>query len=134
MVRASLSVTMPEERKEEIEEAAEEGNWQNRSAYIRQMIRAGESRVAALDPRTDDNTDGSNSSSGDFVTDEAIVSELVRLTEAKDGDFVSVSELADTFVEEVKSDITDRVYRMANDDSSEVITDKQGGYKVNNNE
>lgn len=123
-------VVMSEDRIEEIEQETENGEWKNRSSYIRYMIRAGESRVAALDPRTDDTSSESDSESSEYVTDEALISELSRLTKQEGGDYVSVDKLADEFVKEIKSDITDRIFRMANDDNSKVQTDKTGGYRV----
>ena len=123
-------IAMSEERIEEIDKEVENGSWKNRSAYLRHMVRAGESRVAALDPRTDNTSDQSNDGSGKFVTDKELISELSRLTKSAEGEFVTVDELADEFVKEIKSDITDRVFRMANDDESEVQTDKTGGYRV----
>jgi hypothetical protein len=131
--KTSIGFLIHEERKEEIDQAVEEGTWQNRAAYLRHMIAAGESNVAALDPRTDSESN-SQDSSGNFVTDKDIISELVRLTEDREDDFVGVDELAEDFVKEIKSDITDRVYRMANDDGSRVITDKQGGYAIKKDE
>jgi len=130
MTKQAVTINMSEERREEINEAVESGEWRNRSTYLRHMIQAGESRVAALDPRTDNTSDQSNGGSDKFVTDEELISELSRLTKNAESEFVTVDELADEFVKEIKSDITDRVFRMANDDESEVQTDKTGGYRV----
>jgi Arc/MetJ-type ribon-helix-helix transcriptional regulator len=130
MTKQAVAINMSEERREEINEAVESGEWRNRSTYLRHMIQAGESRVAALDPRTDNTSTQSNGGSDKFATDEELISELSRLTKNAEGEFVSVDEIADKFVKEIKSDITDRVFRMANDDESEVQTDKTGGYRV----
>lgn len=130
MKRETITITVSEERKKEIEKQVESGEWRNRSAYLRHMVQAGESRVAALDPRTDNTSDQSNDQSGKFVSDEELISELTRLTKNAEDEFVSVEKIADEFVKEIKSDITDRVFRMANDDKSQVQTDKTGGYRV----
>jgi Arc/MetJ-type ribon-helix-helix transcriptional regulator len=130
MKRANLTITVSEERKKEIDKQVESGEWRSRSAYLRHMVQAGESRVAALDPRTDNTSDQSNDQSGKFVSDEELISELTRLTKNAEDEFVSVEKIADEFVKEIKSDITDRVFRMANDDKSQVQTDKTGGYRV----
>ena len=132
--KTSIGFLVSDERLEEIDRAAKEGTWENRAAYLRHMIAAGESNVAALDPRTDNESNKSQSEYDNYVTDEDIISELIRLTQDSEKDYVTVDELAEEFVTELKSDMTDRVYRMANDNSSEVTTDKMGGYGINKNE
>jgi Arc/MetJ-type ribon-helix-helix transcriptional regulator len=127
-----LQVYVNEERQEEIDQIIEEGNWSSRSDYLRHVIRAGESNIAELDPRTDE-TRASERTEGDkedFVTDEELVQELRRLTEKQDGDYIDVDTAIETFISELESELTDRLFRMSQDSGSAVETDKRGGYRV----
>lgn len=129
---AKLQVYLTEERIEEIDEAIENGDWRSRSDYLRHVIRAGESNIAELDPRTDEHRDNQQDQQPKerFVTDGELVEELKRLTSMEGGDFVDVNEAMETFVKELESDITDRLFQMSQDPGSPVETDKKGGYRV----
>lgn len=128
-----LQVYVNEERQEEIDQAVEEGNWSSRSDYLRHVIRAGESNIGELDPRTDEmrSVDRKRGSEDDeFVSDEELVQELRRLTEDNDEEFVDIDVAIDTFLKELESELTDRLFQMSQDSGSAVETDKRGGYKV----
>jgi len=128
-----LQVYVDEERQDEIDKAVEEGNWSSRSDYLRHVIRAGESNIAELDPRTDEmRSVDRQRGSGDeqLVTDDELVQELRSLTEDNNGEFVSIDKAIDTFLKELESELTDRLFQMSQDPSSAVETDKRGGYKV----
>lgn len=129
---AKLQVYLTEDRIEEIDEAVEDGNWRSRSDYLRHVIRAGESNIAELDPRTDEdrNEKQEQQPKERFVTDGELVEELKRLTSKQGGDFVDVNQAMETFIKELESDITDRLFQMSQDSGSPVETDKKGGYRV----
>jgi metal-responsive CopG/Arc/MetJ family transcriptional regulator len=51
-----ISISMPDEMVNRLSKKAEENGFGNRSNYIRSMIRAGESDISRLDPRTSSST------------------------------------------------------------------------------
>lgn len=131
--KTKFQVYVTEERRDEIDEAVEEGNWSSRSGYLRHVIRAGESNIAELDPRTDkmnSEEQRRGSTDGEFVSDEELIQELRTLTQDNDGEFVDLDAVINTFLKELESELTDRVFQMSQDPSSAVETDKRGGYKV----
>lgn len=127
-----LQVYVNEERQEEIDRIIEEGNWSSRSDYLRHVIRAGQSNIAELDPRTDETRPAIavEGEKEEFVTDEQLVKELRRLTEEHSGDFVDLDTAIETFIDELESELTDRLFQMSQDAGSAVETDKKGGYRV----
>jgi hypothetical protein len=119
MARTAIQTYVDEEREDEMKKAVEEGGWNTLADYMRHMIRAGESDFAELDPR-------SNGSSGDNerrVSDGQLMVEL-------DEEFQDIDEVINDLVEDFEADLSHRLFEMAKDDSSPVITDGKGNYKI----
>jgi hypothetical protein len=108
-----------EERREEIEQAVEEGGWNSLADYVRCMIRAGESNFAELDPRS---SNGSTSASR-RVSNAELRSEL-----SEEQQFID--DIIDDLVEDFRSDLSHRLKQMAEDDTVPVETDGRGNYKI----
>ncbi len=127
-----LQVYVSKERKEQIQERVDEGNWTGISDYTRHALRAGESNIADLDPRTSgiSRTNEANAEKEPFVTNEELVAELSRLTKEHGGDFVEADEIIETFVEELKSDLIDRLFQLSQQHGNSVETNKVGGFKT----
>lgn len=127
-----LQVYVSKERKEQIQERVDEGNWTGISDYTRHALRSGESNIADLDPRTSDisRTNEANSEKEPFVTNEELVAELSRLTEEHGDDFVEADDIIETFVEELKSDLIDRLFQLSQQHGNSVDTNKVGGFKT----
>jgi Arc/MetJ-type ribon-helix-helix transcriptional regulator len=127
-----LQVYVTNERKEEIQNRVDDGNWTGISDYVRHALRSGESNIADLDPRTSGIPQSNNTDSDKepFVTNEELVAELDRLTNKNEDDFVDADKIVETFVEELKSDLIDRMFQMSQQQSNSVETDKVGGFKI----
>lgn len=127
-----IQIYVSENRKEEIQERVDEGNWTGLSDYARHALRAGESNIADLDPRSSEITQTSKSDTEKepYVTDEELISELNRLTDENGGSFVDSDEVIETFVKELESDLIDRLFQMSQQHGNPVETDKVGGFKV----
>jgi Arc/MetJ-type ribon-helix-helix transcriptional regulator len=108
-----------EERREEIEEAVEEGEWNSMADYIRTMVRAGENNFAELDPRS---SDGSNTANR-RVSDADLRGEL-------SDEFRHVDEVIDDLVKDFKADLRHRMKKMERDDDYAVESDGAGNYKI----
>lgn len=127
-----LQVYVSEERKEEIEKRVDEGNWTGISDYARHALKAGESNIADLDPRTSNisQANETDSEKEHFVTNEELIAELDELTKQHGGEFVDVDVLIETFVEELKGDLIDRLFELSQKNNNSVKTDKVGGFKT----
>lgn len=127
-----IQIYVSEDRKEEIQERVDEGNWTGLSDYARHTLRAGESNIAELDPRSSEITQTSKAGleKEPFVTDEELISELNHLTDENGGDFVDSDEVLNTFVEELEGDLIDRLFEMSQQQGNPVETDKVGGFKI----
>jgi Arc/MetJ-type ribon-helix-helix transcriptional regulator len=108
-----------EERREEIEEAVEEGGWNSLADYVRTMMRAGENNFAELDPRS---SDGSNAG-------EKRVSNAELRSELSD-EFQHVDEVINDLVEDFKADLRHRMKEMERDDAYPVESDGAGNYRI----
>ena len=126
-----IQIYVSEERKEEIQERVDEGNWTGLSDYARHALRAGESNIADLDPRSSEITRMSTDIKKEpYVTDEELISELNRLTDENGGGFVDSDEVLKTFVEELEGDLIDSLFEMSQQQGNPVETDKVGGFKI----
>lgn len=119
MTRKAIQTYVTEEREEEMKEAVEEGSWNSLADYIRHMIRAGESNFADLDPRSAENGDDLQRR----VSDRELISEL-------DDEFKDIDEVIDDLVQDFESDLSHRLFEMAKDNASPVVTDGKGNYRV----
>jgi hypothetical protein len=111
--RTELHMSVPVEMKRRIKKRAEEEGYSGMSDYARSMIRAGESNVADLDPRTSSSSDGSL----DIET---------RILDALTDEFQEVDDAIDPVV----NSIATRLDRMAGDDSYPVRRHPRKGYKL----
>lgn len=127
-----LQTYVSKERKEEIQKRVDEGNWAGISDYTRHALRAGESNIADLDPRTSNisQANKTDSEKEQFITNEELIAELDELTKQHGGEFVDVDILIEVFVEELKSDLVDRLFELSQEHNNSVKTDKVGGFKT----
>lgn len=125
-----LNVIMTEEQHDRIKKRVKESDYNSKAEYIRSMIKAGESNIAALDPRTND-TDSSSQASHDTaeaaarsLSDTAIIDQLPNGEDNK----ISSSDV----LEEPRKNFTEvfgsRLKQLAEKESSPVESDFQGNY------
>ena len=126
----SKGFSVSEEQAERIEQRAKEGPYESQSDYVRSMLEAGESHIAALDPRT---TDGESAAE---VTHESVevaahsLSDGVLVDKLSDGesDKEDFDEVVETLRLEFETVIGNRLLELAQEDNSPVETDGQGNY------
>lgn len=115
----SLDLYVNEERAEEIDQKIEEGGWNSRSDYLRNIVRAGESNFADLDPRTGINDEIDNQR----VSDNQLINEVSN-------EFRDIDEIIDDLVEDFRSDLTHRLFEMAQSEENPVVSNGRGEYKI----
>ena len=136
MAKHQCTISFSEERMEEIDKTVEEGTWENRVEYIRHIIRAGESNVAALDPRTSstrtDTTPDDDDSPGDAITDEELLTQLrQKCDEVGEGEFVPADEVIQPFLNDLDDTLSKRLLDLGVGDGTGVETNGKGEYRVN---
>ncbi len=136
MSKHQCTISFSEERMEEIDKTVEEGNWENRVEYIRHIIRAGESNVAALDPRTSstrtETTPDDSDSPGDAITDEELLTQLrQKCDEVGDGEFVPADEVIQPFLDDLDDTLSKRLLDLGVGDGTGVETNGKGEYRIN---
>lgn len=125
-----ITATVPDEMADRVEEKAKGGPYGSQADYIRAMIRAGESRVADLDPRTHTkSTQDEIESLGDVV--EELGSEL--LLDELTGTPQDIKKVIERPTDEFQSELAYKLDKMANDDKSPVNYDPINGYYISNN-
>lgn len=132
----AFNISFSDNRIEEIEKAVEEGNWENRAEYLRHMIRAGESNVAALDPRTSsthtETTPDGSDPPGDVITDEELLTQLrQKCDEVDDGEFVPADEVIQPFLDDLDSTLSNRLLDLGVGEGTAVETNGKGEYRIN---
>lgn len=115
-----IYVSMPETMVEKIEEEIDDKEV-DRSRYIRNLVKAGHSNLANMDPRTDGSEDTENSR--DLKED---------ILEALSDDFQPIDEAINPVVAEFESSVAHQLQKMAQDESSPVEHDPLKGYRVKN--
>jgi Arc/MetJ-type ribon-helix-helix transcriptional regulator len=132
--KGQIHIGLSEERREEIDETVEEGNWKNRSEYIRHIIRVGESDIAALDPRTSSESNTKTSEEEESVSaaisTEELLTALREQCNQSDKEFVPVDEAIQPFIDDLDGALTDRLLDLGTSEGTGVKTDGRGGYKV----
>jgi len=125
-----LGTKLTEEQYQRIEKAVEEGEYASKAEYMRSMMEAGESNIAALDPRTS-NTDASTHADHDSaeeaaaaLSDAVIIDQLEKGESNKQGFDNSIQLLRQEF----ENTIADRLGELSNDSSSPVQDDNRGNY------
>jgi Arc/MetJ-type ribon-helix-helix transcriptional regulator len=111
--KSELTVVMPAEMKRRIDNEANKKDYSGMSDYVRSMVRAGESNVADLDPRTKSSEEGS------FDIESKILNGL-------NDEFQEVDDALDNAV----SSLATRLHHMAEDDSYPVEHDPRDGYRL----
>lgn len=119
MTRTAVQTYVTEEREEEMKRAVEEGGWNTLADYIRHMIRAGESDVADLDPRTNKESDGESLR----VTDAKLRSQLTD-------EYQDFDEVVEDLIVDFEADIAYRLFEMATDDATDIETGGKGNYRI----
>lgn len=119
MARTAIQTYVEEEREEEMKQAVEEGGWNTLADYLRHMIRAGESNFVDLDPRS---SNGSTNASR-RVNNTELQNEL-------NNEFQNIDQIIGDLVEDFESDLSHRLFEMAQDDTIPVETDGRGNYKL----
>lgn len=115
--RCQITVSFTPARYKEITQTAEEGEWPSRSDYIRQMVRAGESRVAELDPRIS----STDNDSGLDVEE--------KIIEALDDNWQSREQVLETVLDNIRGELATALHEKAeNEEESPIEFDPAEGY------
>lgn len=125
-----LGTKLTEEQYQRITEAVEEGEYASKADYMRSMIEAGESNIAALDPRTS-NTDASTHANHDSAEEAAAaLSDAVIIDQLEQGESnkQEYEESIQKLRQEFEDKLTSRLMELARDPSSPVQTDGTGDY------
>lgn len=133
MVDYSESITIPVTP--EMKKRAVESEWRTQAEYGRQMIRAGESNVAALDPRTTSQGDDIGITKtedieelADALADVALLNELTE-------DPQPIKEVLKDPTRQFQSVLANRLDSLASNESSPVQRDPlEEGYYLNTEE
>jgi len=125
-----FNILLSEEQDRRMEKAVNEDGYSSKSDYVRSMIEAGESNVAALDPRTSD-TDTDTYANHDTaeaaakaLSDSALIDQLDQGETNKQGFEESIQSLRQAF----ENTLVDRLGELSNDPSSPVQDDNRGNY------
>lgn len=116
------TVNLTEEQWDEMKAAAESGEYANDAAYLRAMIEAGKSNIAALDPRTSDTESHSEvahdnlSEAARALSDEVLINSLERGEDNRQ----RVSDVLEKPSNRFQSALANRLDELANEDSSPV--------------
>ena len=138
MSKHQCTISFSEERMEEIDETVEEGNWENRVEYIRHIIRAGESNIAALDPRTSSNRSNTTVSDGetpsDAITDEELLTQLRKKCDTVgDDEYVPADEVIQPFLDDLDNSLSKRLLDLGVEEGTAVETNGKGEYRIKTN-
>jgi len=112
---------IPQEIKKRAEKAKEDGEVSSEAEYFAMMIEAGESNVAALDPRTNSKSEGED-------TQDIKEKLLAGLTK----EYQPIEEAIDPVIEQYRSSVAHQLSQMADHEASPVEHDPLKGYRVNN--
>lgn len=109
-----ITVTMPKQMYRRIEKEADSHEWKSKADYIRHLIRAGESNIADLDPRTNGSME-----ENDFDPEKLILDGL-------SGEYKEVDEALEPAV----NSLATKLDEMSNEDSSSIEYHPRKGYRV----
>lgn len=121
---------------EDMKKRVENSEWRSNSEYVRQMIRAGESNVAALDPRITNQDDGK---AGITNTDDAeelahALSDIALLNELTENP-QPIKEVLEDPTRKFQSVLANRLDNLASNDASPVQQDTlEGTYYLDTEE
>jgi len=130
----SIHVSVTPEKKEEIEQKVTEGPYTSEAAYGRAMIEAGESRIAAFDPRTT-NDEGETISETDSVEEVAKALADTVLLEQLSDEPQNIQEILEEPTHEFQSILANRLDELATEELSKVERDPlEEGYYLDKRE
>ena len=112
-----------------IEKKVDEDGYASKSEYVRSMVEAGESNVAALDPRTSETED----THANYETAEAAakaLSDAVLIDQLDQGESNKqrFEESIQVLRQQFENTLVDRLGELSNDPSSPVQDDNRGNY------
>lgn len=116
------SIQLSEEQWREMKDAVESGEYASDTAYVRAMMEAGKSNIAALDPRTSDTesqsdvTHDSPSEAARALSDEVLINSLKQGEDNRQG----ISEILTEPSNEFQSQLANRLAELADEDTSPV--------------
>jgi Arc/MetJ-type ribon-helix-helix transcriptional regulator len=116
------SVRLSEEQWDEMKAAVESGEYASDADYLRAMIEAGKSNIAALDPRTSDTesnpevTHDNSSEAARALSDEVLINCLERGEDNRQ----RVTDILEKPSNRFQSALANRLDDLANEDSSPV--------------
>ena len=116
------SVKLSEEQWDEMKVAVESGEYASDAAYLRAMIEAGKSNIAALDPRTSETeshsevTHDNPSEAAGALSDEVLINSLERGEDNRQ----RVSDVLEKPSNRFQSVLANRLDNLADEDSSPV--------------
>lgn len=125
-----LNTLFSEEQYRRMEKAVNEGGYSSKAGYVRSMVEAGESNVAALDPRTSDTDTDTHANhetaeaAAKALSDTALINQLDQGESNKQGFEESIQSLRQAF----ENTLVDRLGELSNDPSSPVQDDNRGNY------
>lgn len=117
------SARLTVEQRKEMEQAVENGDYASNAEYIRAMISAGKSNIAALDPRTSDAGESSSQTTHDKPEDAArSLSDSVLIESLEQGadNKQKIRDVLEEPVNEFESKLANRLDELADDESSPV--------------
>ena len=125
-----FTMALSEEQHRRTKKRVDEGGYSSKSDYVRSMIEAGESNVAALDPRTSDTDTDTHANhetaeaAAKALSDSALIDQLSEGESNKQGFEESIQELRQAF----ENTLVDRLGELSNDPNSPVQDDNRGNY------
>lgn len=117
------TVRLTVEQRKEMEQAVENGDYASRSEYMRAMISAGKSNIAALDPRTSAAGGSSSQTTHDKPEDAArSLSDSVLIESLEQGpdNKQEIRDVLEKPVNEFESRLANRLDELADNESSPV--------------
>jgi len=125
-----LHINVTEEQYRRAEKAVDKDGFSSKAEYVRSMIEAGESDVAALDPRTSDTDTDTHANhetaeaAAKALSDTALIDQLRHGESNKQGFEESIQSLRQAF----ENTLVDRLGELSNDPNSPVQDDNRGNY------
>lgn len=121
MTNYSETITIPVTP--EMKNRAKESEWRTQSEYGRQMIRAGESNIAALDPRTTNQGAEEGVSNTDDVEELAQALDNIALLNELSDDPQPIKQVLGDITRQFQSVLANRLDELASNEASPVQRD-----------
>lgn len=119
-----------EEQYQQLEKAVEERGYASKADYVRSMVEAGESNIAALDPRTTDANTSTHANHDSAEEAAAALSDAVLIGQLDQGESnkQGFDESIQLLRQEFENTLVDRLGELSDDPSSPVQDDNRGNY------